>query len=470
MQNTKLAGNLMLLDSKGLSNFGKFINSPYFIERKQIPLLFKHLKNYAPSYSVSKEKLYSEVFPGKKYNDQLMRKYISETNRIFERFAAIRSFERDKYAYELCRAGEKSRLNLYEEVKKTSAALIRNLKDQQVPGEEQYYYLYKFGVLHDEAASFSMNSSGRMFAEQTISGFIDYSAIMTLKYYSRLLNNRKYVNIDSTDKKLLDELVNIYYMNGKVNNPLVKIYYNIIRSIIDKENTGYYYSLKSLLYKNEHYIHGSDLRGFYIYLHNYCYEKADHGNMEFVKERNEIMLKFLNNGYCFEKGIMKPEFFSSMILNTLTLHKLKYAEEFYHKYSSSLPEENRISLLNFTMANITMRKKQYSKALGLLGKIKYNDVFDNIRTRTLYIMIYFESAMYEPLKYQTDSFRHFLKNSKNITSYINTRCLNFLKEIRKMVQYKEKGLQTGYSNDLEGKIVMNRSWLMEKIKEIDNTM
>ena len=124
-------------------------------------------------------------------------------------------------------------------------------------------------------------------------------------------------------------------------------------------------------------------------------------------------------------------------------------------------------MLNFAMSNILMHKKQFGKAIELLGRIKYNDIFDNIRTRTLYIMIYFESRMFEPLKYQADTFRHFLKNSKHVTPYVNSRSLNFINQILLIVKYIKGDTRQLRIKGFETKAVMNRIWLLEKIEELE---
>jgi hypothetical protein len=468
MQTSKLVKNLKFLNKAALSDFGKFINSPYFVERSQLPVLYSRLIKYSPHYSVSKEALFQEAFPWKAYSDQLMRKYISELNKMFEKYLAISAFQKDEYAFTLGIAREKSRLNSHEEVEKITALTIQKLRNEMMTDEDHYFYLYKFETLNDISGGsvppFSRGESG----EQTISTFTDYSAIMILKYYSKLLNNRKYIRMKAS-VKILDDMIRVFYENGKIESPLATIYYYIIQSLLESGNAEFYFKLKSLIYKNEQRINKDELRGFYIFLHNYCYEKADYGNREFIKERFEIMQQFLQKGYCFENQIMKSEFFSSMILNALSLNKIKPAEEFYNNYSETLPKENRTSLLNFTMANILMHKKQFGKAVELLGKIKYNDIFDNIRTRTLYMMIYFESRMFEPLIYQADAFRHFLKNSNQVTPYVRSRSLHFISQILQIVKFIKGDSGELRIKGFETKAVMNRPWLLEKIKELEQS-
>jgi hypothetical protein len=99
MINAKFIKNLALLDIKQLDEFEKFLVSPYFLRRKNLPALFTILKKNYPNYKVSKQVVYAEAFPGKKYNDVLMRKYLSELNNMLNDYLAVSGFQKDKMTY-----------------------------------------------------------------------------------------------------------------------------------------------------------------------------------------------------------------------------------------------------------------------------------------------------------------------------------------------------------------------------------
>lgn len=467
MQNTKLVNSLKQLNPKEIAKFEKFINSPFFAERSQLPVIFSHLKKYADEYNISRSELFAEAFKDKPFNDQLMRKYISELNRMLDKFLTVNSFLDDHWAFTARLAEVKIRSNRIGELKKLTSAALSELKKPRVINEDHFNNICIFESYQDMVEDAGSGVLTGSFGLKAINSFADYSAIRVLKFYSKLLNNRKYIR-GETGYKLLDDLVKLYHESGRINNPLARIYYNILQLQLDADDIDHYFSLKELLFKNEKILDKDELRGFFIFMHNYCYEKADTGNLDFVKERYDIMKQFLLKGYCFVDGVMKGEFFSSMILSALMLGKLGQAEEFYTNYKETIPSSNRSSLLNFTMANILLYKKEYNRAIDLLGKIEYNDHFDNIRTRTLYIMIYFELNMFDVLKYQADTFRRYLNNNSSITSYIRNRGNNFLKQTLQIVKYRKKLVKEILIPGFDSKAVMNRPWLLKKIEEAKN--
>ena len=64
----------------------KFVRSPYFNQREDVILLFdwihKSLNGKVPN--LSKEKVFFEIFPNKKYNDVLMRQMMSYLYKIIQ--------------------------------------------------------------------------------------------------------------------------------------------------------------------------------------------------------------------------------------------------------------------------------------------------------------------------------------------------------------------------------------------------
>jgi len=464
MRTTRFITNLRKLDARGLNRFSKFINSPYFLERKHLPVIYNGLKKFLPACDISRRDLFKVSFPGRVYKDQLMRKYISELNRMLDRYNAVSSFEGDVWMYSGKLASLMKRSGRYDELAKLSESALIKLGTTKAKDEEFYRNKYIFESYHDLAMNYSMKQRAGLKGESAISGFMDYTAIMILKFCSKYLNNSKIFR-PNPDIEALVKIVNNYYEAGKINNPASLAYYYSIRLQLNHEEKEYYFLLKKLLVKNEKSLSAEDMMGMYVFLHNYCYERVDRGEMLFVKERYEVMLQFLLKGYCFSNDLMKPEFFSSMILIALTFHKVKQASEFFEMYKERLPSKNRESLLNFCMSNILLYKKKYEEALSLLGKIKFNDYFDNIRTRTLYIMIFFENGNHRTLGYQADSFRHFLNNHKKISLFVKERTLNFLKQVLQLVKYKEGKAKNFCIKGFEKSSVMNRPWLLQKIEE-----
>ena len=138
----KFINNLKLLDNQQLNNLERFINSPFFLKRKNLPALFTAIRKYYPEFYVSKSTVFSEAFPGKEYNDVLMRKYISELGNMLNDFLAVDSFRNDRRAYSGKLIDKLIELKNYDEAEKTAAETIAELEKSSLRNEKYYYNKY----------------------------------------------------------------------------------------------------------------------------------------------------------------------------------------------------------------------------------------------------------------------------------------------------------------------------------------
>jgi len=96
---------LKTFSKEELKQFSDFLRSPFHNKNRSLIKLFDVLKKYHPEYEVENEKVYSKIYPGKKYNHDNMKKLMSEEFIILEKFLLhlkIRkeNFVTDKYLLE----------------------------------------------------------------------------------------------------------------------------------------------------------------------------------------------------------------------------------------------------------------------------------------------------------------------------------------------------------------------------------
>jgi len=465
MLSIKLINNLKKLDKRKLNDFEKFLSSPFFLKRSQLPLMFAEIKKYLPGYDVSKKILFSKAFNNKPYNEVLMRKYQSELNRMLEQYFVVSNLLNDDFEFKSLLAKVKRNYGELEELGSISGEAIDMLEKFKKKNHDYYFYKYIFNSYRDISRNQNYQGINDIFGNSTVSSFLDYSAITVLKYYSKILNNMKVFKL-SVNIKVLDEISELFHRNKMIVEPAALIYYNIIQLQKDPLNETFYFRIKAMLKKYEEQTENNEMRGFYTFLHNYCYERIDKGSIKFVKERFEIMQQFMANGYCYVKGFMRAEFFSSMVLTLLTLKKLSMAEEFISKNGNTLQPETRLQQLYFANANLFMHKKNYNKSLEYLSKLTGGDIFDKLRVKALYLMVYYEAGMYDTALYNADAFRKFILNNKKITGFVYERNMNFIKQCLAMVKYRTGTIKRPDIKRFEKKTIMNRLWLMKKIKEL----
>ena len=83
---------LKSFSKKEITDFEKFIASPFFNSQSTLVKIFSEIKKYYPEFSdnnFTKKNLYEKVNPGKIYNDVIFRKYISNLFKLSEKFLIV---------------------------------------------------------------------------------------------------------------------------------------------------------------------------------------------------------------------------------------------------------------------------------------------------------------------------------------------------------------------------------------------
>lgn len=91
MHKSKSVALLSSFSRDEIKSFGDFLRSPFFNNNSRVVKLFEELKKAHPEYesrSISKENLYKKLFPGKAYNDQVIKNLNTELFKLEKDFLA----------------------------------------------------------------------------------------------------------------------------------------------------------------------------------------------------------------------------------------------------------------------------------------------------------------------------------------------------------------------------------------------
>lgn len=100
MKDTKLANLLKTLTPEEFISFGKFIASPFFNSVKSYTKLIKELVKFYPEFESDKltyENLYKKLYPGKKFNKQVMWNQFSAMEKMARDFLEQIALRKNKF-------------------------------------------------------------------------------------------------------------------------------------------------------------------------------------------------------------------------------------------------------------------------------------------------------------------------------------------------------------------------------------
>jgi hypothetical protein len=467
MENTKLFKNLKNLNKQEFNEFIKFVNSPYFLKRKSLPVLLNELLKHYPEFKISKEKLFIEAFPGVRYNELLARKYFSELNRMLEEFLAVSSFRTDKFSFAAKLTEKYTEMKNYDEAENTALDALKELEKNVLRNEKYYYNRYIFERHLKTISNLKTNLNPDTDWKQAMDSFVNYSALTVLQFYYIILNDNKFrFDKNNINLQVLNDLVKIYEKNIIPENPMAAILNNLVKASLEPDNEKYYKVIKSLLYRHQSLLESHELASIYTYLHNYCFVKVENGELDYLEERFEIVNKVLENKFHLKDGFMIPDMFVSMVINALMLKRFEWAEEFIKKFSNNLPDEEKRSTELFAISACFMFKGDYRMALENLKKVKFKKYYDKFKVKALNLMIFYEAGYYDSAFLQADTFRHFISKYKSITPYVRERSGNFIKQLIQLIKFRLGETDDPEIRDFNSVTVMFRPWLMQKILEV----
>ena len=157
------------------------------------------------------------------------------------------------------------------------------------------------------------------------------------------------------------------------------------------------------------------------------------------------------------------------VLNTgLAVEEYDFLNNFIELYSPALNPENKDSAVNYAMAQMYFRKKEFGKTLEHISLTDTDFKNFKFHLKLLALKSYYELRDDDALYYLSDSFLHFINNNKNVNDHYRVEFSNFIRAIDQLVKYRLKGFDK-YLHRVEEILsrgeVASPVWLKSKLDE-----
>lgn len=481
MISSKLVSLLSSFSTEEIKEFNKFVSSPYFNNEKPIQTLVSILISSYPDFNerkLKKEKVFGKIYPGKNYNDALLRNINSKALKLAERFLAIRQFEESpgKQLISRLRAlGDKNQDYLFNKELELGQKLFDNY-----PYKESTYY-YSRMMFEDEIRRFSMRKDSKVFLkddnyQNVVDNCIKFFSVELMRCYAVMINANKHLMENEFDFRFLDTLMKFYEENKEFFKDIyyVHLYYNSIK-LFTTEEEQYYDKVYDIAVNHYEHLHEIDKKNCYVVLGNYCSEMINKGNLSYLRKRFELNKEILDKGAQYE-GLpyIAHVFYNRVAYNAINLGELEWAKNFMEKYKPELPDEHRENTYYMSLAEYFLKLKQYDKALESLSHVKRLDRLYKQQVYAISLKIYYSSNQTESFYSELASFRSFLRTSNIISDRHKVLDSNFVKLVLSLQKLKEQKLINNATDiiDLREEIIKDhytseKYWLLEKLEELE---
>lgn len=480
MSDIKLISLLKTFSKEEMKEFELFVHSPFFNKEKVLMKLCSVLRKHHPGFNgraLNKESLFEILYPGKKYNDSIMRNNFSKILTLAEHYLAIKNFSDEKFGYNLSLMKELSKRQqkkLFEKI----LPVETNLLESSAPRDEQYFY--KKLLLTDEIWKFNMNQKSAMdyssidFVFKIQDSLVPYALISIFKTGCYLMNTRSKMFSQEHDAKLFNKLEE-YLMSNEVKfRDYVYIwYYYFAYKLGTSKDEKYFFSLKKITENNYDELNLLEKRNIYVILTNYCYVKTNNGELKFSNEHFKLLKDNVEKGHYLTSGnFMTHIFYMNVVITGLEAGENEWIKNFIEKHKAELDKENIDNTVNFSLAFYFYYLKEYDKALEYAALVGVDDLSYKHQLKSFYLKIFFDMNETEPFYSHVDNYRHFISSEKNIDLAMKDTIGNYIGFTKRIFDIKNNLIDKDYkTTKLKNEItqstnLINKGWLLKRIDEL----
>ncbi|MCC6866793.1 MAG: hypothetical protein IT280_11620 [Ignavibacteria bacterium] len=481
MNNLKLINILRTFSKNEMKEFEKFISSPFFNRGRNYIPFFNQLKKFHPKFDDEKmtpEYIYSKIYPGKKYNKQIIWNMSSSMLAMCEDFLMYVSLGRDKFGRERQVAEEflerrlssyyKKKLNEMESALDSlgiGSAYFRQ-KAELEEGRMAYHFIEDTQKFLPELVEKKGNYIILHFMREIsdIIGSMRTSKSMYNKPYEELMPYKFITNLK------LDKIVEYAYKTKFKYAAVLDIYHETIMLSLEYNNKEHFFRLMELFEQNHHLFTKEEKHLVAAELTNYCVQKVNEGDASLRHANFELDKLKLKQEIVLISRILPKVTFMQILGNALYLKEYDWAVKYIEEYAPKLKPSYQKPTKMLCYAHLYYLQKEYGKVLEYLSKVEFIDTLDKIYVKTLYIRTYFEMKEFETLQSFLDTTRHFYEKNSHVSNILRSNNIKFVSCMSRLLK------AMGSNDDFEmekirklvksDKTIANGIWITEKIDEI----
>jgi len=445
MQKSKLIHYLSLFSKQDLQQFKDFVQSPYFNKhqktREFVDALL-HPKDWN-SPQLTKAKLFKKIYGKQSYDEQLLSNLTSYTLRLIRRFYAQKQSEKNTANQQLntletaLQTGQEKLFSL--SLKKYQNTLF----DTSIMDSNFHLRQSRLARLSDNFDLQYGNRTGGEYLEKALANFDVYFIGEKLKMTCQMLA-RQQVTGQEYDFPFTREV--LQYLEEKTEyfqtTPSVWLYFLIYR-MMTEDSTNFYFQLKNRLKSDALLFSHQEGQDLYTHVLNYCVRRLNLGQADFRKEAFEIYQQMLESGLLYNEGLLAQWHYTNIVSLGCELGEGERTEKFILEQKEKLAIGERENTFTYNLAAFHYSQKFYEKAIDLLQKVAFTDVYYNLLTRILMLKIYFETHNGKALESTLETFRIYLLRNSQISGSRRKSGLNLIRFTKKLFRLQEEKMTTG---------------------------
>ena len=490
MKNSGLIKVIRTFSKDEIKEFEKLVASPFFSTGRNLMPLFLIIKKYYPEFdslNLSKECVFKKLYPGRKFNEAVIRKLTTELYHLSIEYIKQTSLRKNPVYVNYCSSMDLINRNLDSIGLKLINEVDIDIKENKIGAN---YYLSK-SMIDTARSYYYYNKRSMHFLKEIMRlridtfnfiikhfffniglGYSDF-ALFKKRYVAENLD-LKYLNIvDCID---IEKFHEIFTEDTEDKSELIMLLslYALLTAKNPKE-IEYFEKFRKLLFGNIGKLE-KDLVTEYIELYRRLLQlKEKHFPvnkiMQIKFETHDYILKnnlFIN---MYLKVIPKNEF-KDYFLTGYNLEKYEWAEEYLNKYSIYLSDHERDYTLNLCMSYLNFAKGKFDECITCLNFINTDHPSEKLAYYFLKAAAFYELKCFDESESVLNAYSKFLERDDIAQSKDKNHYVNFIYCLKHLIHFiftKNNSHLFGIEELIksEDNSITLKSWLSKKLNELE---
>lgn len=414
----------------------KWIKSDFVNKNQDIIRFFEFIdtRNSFSERTLSKEKAFEYLYPGKPYHDLRIRHLLWMTTEVVEDFAIYNKLSKQSALQRQLLVEYYNEKELYKFAGQLMEESISLAEKSELRNASYHLQQYQLQALSYHLQS--RNNRSQLFnLQQVIDHLTLFSIVETLKYACITQSLQKISEL-KVDNHLLETTLALLQHPVFLQDTAVRIYYHIYLVVRDEDEAAFKHFIKDLK-ASDAYFTPHDLKDLYLLAINFCVKKSNQNLEAYTRQAFELYLYAIQKGYLMEHHEISRFSFTNVVTLGIKLKEHAKAEKFIQEYAKAIAVDYRKNTVDFNTAKVLYAKEQPQKALKILLTNEFKDLLWNLNAKYLILKILFETRDMAMFVIHLKAFKNFIKRKSNI-GYHYTYFANVSKALTKLMDIQKK--------------------------------
>ncbi len=481
MYNSKLVTTLQSLTADELVRVGQFLQSPYLNpdpNNQDLHNLWNYLSQGLADTSeeyFDRQKVYAAVFQHDEVYKSKLEKLMSQLYAQVRKFLIYEQIESGmsesrELLYLLEAFGERRLSKQFDLVyKKLKAVSKTNPADSAA-------YLYEYFTLEQKIAEFQLIDNNRrtdLNLPELHFHLDSYYLLQKLELACQLLTRHVFIVPTEYGNRLkyLDLLISELSEEHQ-EIPIIALYigaYQLLKSIVDTEETDYFDHFNKLLEKYRDNISHEQQKILQTLNRNYIVYKYQKVSFSSLPQVFNLYRKHLEAGLLYQDKYILPSLFSNIVIFGLRYGEIDWVLRFIQEHRDRLLglKDSKI-VVQYNLAQYYFYTRDYDQALQHLAPT-YEDQFYKVAARRYELKILYEQES-DLFDSKLDAFKMFIyrlpKSSVHFKNKMaNKRFLGLLRQMRRTNTYKNNSRIDKLLEKIRApEYLADKEWIIEKLE------